>query len=158
MEPEADFRRPTRMRRLGLLIVVLVGVSGCGAGEPSSALTDVRAAEVPTVAAPATANLTLIVTNVVDRADRIKVDVNGKRAVDATFPASADRSHPPIFEYRFAVPEGKTAIRVTTPRETKTLRFVMPAQQRWVVMQNQHDDPEHIPMSLELWDERPAFG
>jgi hypothetical protein len=141
-----------------LLAVVPAVLVGCSdAADPSDTVTDSRPVQVATVSA-GEANLVLFVTNVIDRSDRIRIDVNGERAVDATFPAAAGRSHPPIFAYRFALPEGRTAVRVRTPRETKVVRFTLRADKRWVVMQNQNDDPERIPMDLTVHDERPLFG
>ena len=94
------------MPRLAALVVLLAVLGGCSDAAPSDTVADARPVQVATVAA-GEANLVLFVTNVVDRSDRIRVDVNGERAVDATFPAAAGRAHPPILAYRFAVPEGQ---------------------------------------------------
>lgn len=142
------------MRRLVCVGLTLILASSACSGDPSSELTDVRAPEIPT-AAPAKANLTVIVVNVVDRRDRVRVDINGRRAIDARFPASAGRMHPPISEYRYAVPGGATTVRVKTPGDTKVLRFLTATTPNWVVVQNQSDA---VGTALDLFQERPAFG
>ncbi len=145
-------------RLAGPATVLLVALSGCGGGGPADEVSDSRPVELATTAEGGTANLTVFIVNVVDRSDRIRVDVNSRSAIDATFPASAGRAHPPIFRYRFSVPVGATAVRVRTPREAKVLRFAATADSRWVVIQNQNDDPERIPLFLEVYDRRPVFG
>ena len=140
-------------RAVWLSLVLLLASSACS-GDPSDEVTDVRPAAVRTAAA-GKANLTLIVVNVVDRRDRIRVSVNGRRAVDATFPASAGRVQPPIFEYRYAVPSGTTVVRVKTPGDTKVLRVPTTTTPNWVVVQNQSDD---VGTALDLFHERPSFG
>jgi hypothetical protein len=140
-------------RRACIGVGLLLAASACSA-DPSSEVTNVRAPAVPTTV-PAKANLTLIVVNVVDRKDRIRVHINGRRAVDGTFPRSAGRAHPPIFEYPYALPRGTTTIRVKTPGDTKMLRVPTTTTPNWVVIQNQSDA---VGTALELFQERPAFG
>jgi hypothetical protein len=132
---------------------LLLASSSCS-GDPSSEVTNVRTPAVPT-AVPARTNLTLIIVNVVDRKDRIRVRINGRKAVDASFPASAGRMNPPVFEYRYAVPIGTTDIRVKTPSDSKTLRVPTTTTPNWVVVQNQSDE---VGMALDLFHERPGFG
>lgn len=154
VEPSDRSRRLSDMWRLACVGVGLLLASSACSGDSSSEVTNVRAPAVPT-AVPSKANLTLIVINEVDRKDRIRVDINGRRAVDGKFPAAAGRAHPPIFEYPYAVPRGTTTIRVKTPGDTQMLRVPTTTMPNWVVVQNQSDA---VGTALELFQERPAFG
>jgi hypothetical protein len=156
--------RQTMVRRsLLVMAALLVVVAGTGVAVLWTKANDVRhrdtvtssrPVQLSTVAAGSDGNLTVLVVNVVDRDDRIRVDLGGRSAVDAVFPSAGRRAHPPVFRYDFDVPVGPTELRVRTPGETGNLRFTATAERRWVVVQNQTG----VPLVPELYDERPVFG
>ena len=138
-------------------VAALVAAAGCASG-PSRADNHLRTVAVPTAASGTPWTLSVMVANNARFAHDITVDLDDKRAIDATFPAAPPgANNPTVTEYTFNLADGvHRLVAANTGGGRAQLSVpIRNGRQVWVVIQD-YDKP--LPLEANIYDHRPGFG
>ena len=154
-----------RSTLLPLALLTTVAVAGCGYGLDlgDSCPTDSTERPARVVTEPefrpapeARADLVLDVTSTLEEPVRVTVELDGRTALDVEVPGSgAECAHQPVHRYPYDVPRERVEVVASTDvGQSASRTVVLRRAPRWVVVQVQ----EGIPLSVEDYDEQPAYG
>jgi len=120
----------------------------------------VRAQQVPVVHEKAGWNLAVVVQNTADESRRIRLGLDGRRALDVTMPASpaCSQGPEPLAEFHFSVGRHRVAVLASSSGGTlRTIHVVVPRNhRRWLLVTDY--GPRRLGLILHAYRERPLFG